>query len=127
MGAVQGSVFGGGVRIDQNSNTEKIDFLIFHDKNLDFSGFSIFWYEKVVFSRNERAGERIGAGNLVAARKNDLSQLFQPVARSYDKITSFQSAPTVRISARKPGFGLDLAITTVLRTVGALLRARFSM
>ena len=94
--------------------------MIFHDKNLDFSGFSIFWYEKVVFSRNEREGERIGAGNVVASRKNDLSQLFQPGRRSYDKNTSFQSAPTVRISAGKPGFGLDLTITTFMRTVGAL-------
>ena len=101
--------------------------MIFHDKNLDFSGFSIFWYEKVVFSRNEREGERIGAGKVVASRKISFRQRFQPVTRSYDKNTSFQSAPTVRISARKPGFGLDLAITTVLRTVGALLRARFSM
>ena len=64
------------------------DFTFFSEKNENFS-----------FERRIRL---IGAGNVVAARKNDLSQLFQPVARSYDKITSFQSAPTVRISARKP-------------------------
>ena len=94
--------------------------MIFHDKNLDFSCFSKFWKGKTVFWRNRRESERIGAGNVVAARWCGFLGPFQPVTRMYDKNTSFQSAPTVRISAGKPGFGLDLTITTFMRTVGAL-------
>ena len=103
--------FGGGVRIDQKDNTEKSGFWIFMTKiikNHDFSWFSEFWKGKIVFSRNRREGERIGAGNAVASRWCGFLGPFQPVRRLYDKNTSFWVAPTVRISARKPGFpGFD--------------------
>ena len=49
MGAVQGSVFGGGVRIDQKDNTEKSIFGIFMTKNVTFSDFRNSGREKLFF------------------------------------------------------------------------------
>ena len=49
MGAVQGSVFGGGVRIDQNDNTEKSIFGFFMTKILTFLEFRYSGTKKLFF------------------------------------------------------------------------------
>ena len=49
MGAVQGSVFGGGVRIDQKDNTEKSIFCNFMTKIMTFLDFRNSGREKSFF------------------------------------------------------------------------------